>query len=499
MKKLFLILSIAFLLVSCAGSRKISYTEDNNTDIVNPERGFYIPSGTRASHFVPLDPNVMRTYREKAQQPFKAIYKVKSSLIYRGYVLDSFRDTALSNEFLINLQKDFDAVRQAGLKMIIRFAYTNAAKTGDCKDEYKICPPYGDAAPKIVFNHITQLKPLLQKNADVIAVMQEGFIGIWGENYFTDYFGDASTNGIGKITDTGWSLRNELLKKLLDALPADRMIQVRTPQIKQKFVYGPSAAVTSEPLHLAEAFTKSDAARLGFHNDCFLSGPDDYGTYYDYGSSSQPRQAANEVLRKYIEADTRFTAVGGETCDDTFSPQNDCEPNGHAETQMRKMHYSFLNAAYNTDVDNDWDSAGCMSNIKNRLGYRFVLRHALIQKTIYHNKLFYVQLKLENVGYASPFNPRPIKLVLRNIDTKREYFVVLHTEGRFLFSGMNTISEKIKLNPDISTGHYELLLAMPDPDIHLSKRPEYSIQLANKNVWESATGYNDLHSTVFIK
>jgi len=273
------------------------------------------------------------------------------SLIYRGYVLDSFKDKPISQEFLNNLQKDFDAVREAGLKMIIRFAYTNIAKEGNCNSEYKICPPYGDAPVQIVFHHIEQLKPLLQKNADVIAVMQEGFIGIWGENYFTDYFGDASTNGIGRITDSGWNLRNELLKRLFDALPKDRMIQIRTPQIKQKYVYGAAAPVNSAPLKLKDAFDGEDKSRIGFHNDCFLSSPDDYGTYIDYGSSTQPRQPGTEVLKKYIEEDTRFTAVGGETCDDTFSPQNDCEPAGHAEMEIKNMHYSFLNAAYNTDVD----------------------------------------------------------------------------------------------------------------------------------------------------
>ncbi len=80
-----------------------------------------------------------------------------------------------------------------------------------------------------------------------------------------------------------------------------------------------------------------------------------------------PGSLATDVLRKYIEEDTKFTAVGGETCDDTFSPQNDCEPAGHAETEMKNMHYSFLNAAYNTDVDNDWDSSGCMNSIKKNL------------------------------------------------------------------------------------------------------------------------------------
>ena len=498
MKKLFLFLSVVCASVSCTTYRKIIYKEDN-ADIVNPERGFYIPSGTRASNFVPLNAALLESYRNIPQHINKATYKVNVSLIYRGYVLDSFKDKPISQEFLNNLQKDFDAVREAGLKMIIRFAYTNTAKDGNCNSEYKICPPYGDAPAQIVFHHIRQLKPLLQKNADVIAVMQEGFIGIWGESYFTDYFGDASTNGIGKVTDSGWDLRNELLKRLLDALPKDRMIQVRTPQIKQKYIYGPSAIVNATPLKTEEAFTGEDKSRIGFHNDCFLSSPDDYGTYMDYGSSTQARKPANEVLRKYIEQDTRFTAVGGETCDDTFSPQNDCEPGGHAETEMRNMHYSFLNAAYNTDVDNDWDSGGCINSIKKKLGYRFVLDETRFPKKTRIGKSFKLFIQIDNLGYASPFNPRPLELVLRNQQTNEEKIILLKTDVRFLFSGPHEIKEEIQLSKNVAFGKYSIFLFSPDANVGLKKRPEYCLRLANLGTWESNTGYNNLHQTITIK
>ncbi|HEY5406962.1 MAG TPA: DUF4832 domain-containing protein [Ginsengibacter sp.] len=498
MKNLILFLCISFVSFSCTTYRKITYKEDN-ADIVNPERGFYIPSGTRASNFVPLNAAILRSYRESPQHIHKATYKVNASLIYRGYVLDSFKDKPLSQEFLNDLQNDFDAVREAGLKMIIRFAYTNTAKDGNCNSEYKICPPYGDAPAQIVFHHIEQLKPLLQKNADVIAVMQEGFIGIWGENYFTDYFGDASTNGNGKITDSGWNLRNELLKKLLAALPIDRMIQVRTPQIKQKYAYGPSAPTNSAPLKLKEAYSGDDKSRIGFHNDCFLSSPDDYGTYMDYGSSTQPRTTANDVLRKYIEEDTRFTAVGGETCDDTFSPQNDCEPAGHAETEMRNMHYSFLNAAYNTDVNNDWDSSGCMNSIKKKLGYRFILEDARFPEKVKRGKSFKIYFDIDNTGYASPFNPRPLELVLRNEQTKEEKIILLKTDVRFLFSGHHEIKEEIQIGKNMLSGKYDLFLFLPDASLGLSKRPEYCLRLANLDTWENNTGYNNLHQSITVK
>jgi Domain of unknown function (DUF4832)/Domain of unknown function (DUF4874) len=489
---------VSLLMNSCSTNKKISYKEDEE-DIVNPERGFYIPIGTRASHFIALDSARLRAFRELPQRNGKAKYAVRVSLLYRSYELDIFKDKPLSDEFLLSVQRDFNTVRSAGLKIVLRFAYTEKANSGDCPDQYKICPPYGDAPPDIVFKHIEQLKPLLHQNKDVIAVVQEGFIGIWGENYFTDYFGDASTNGIGRIMDSSWLLRNELLKRLLDAVPKERMIQVRTPQIKQKYVYGPGADVNSAAIGTAEAFSGQDKSRIGFHNDCFLSSPDDYSTFYDYGSSSQPRQPANEVLRKYQEEDSRFAAVGGETCDDTFSPQNDCEPAGHAETEMNNMHYSFLNASYNTEVNNDWDSAGCMKSIKKKLGYRLILQQAIIPKRIKQDGSLRISFQIRNDGYASPYNPRVVELILRNLSTRTEKRIPLRFDLRLLFTGVHNITENVDIPKDLPQGKYSLYLAMPDADASIRNRPEYAIRLADQQTWEEYTGFNSLQDTIFVE
>ena len=483
-------LLFTFLLSSCAHSIKAIFTEDHS-EFANPERGFYIPLSTKASNFTPLDVDKLREYLTTPHAPGRASYQVLASLIYRGYELDSFLEKPLSEDFLEKLEKDFSIIRLAGLKMILRFSYTNESHSGNCPDENKICPPYGDATKEVVFNHVEQLKPLLQKNADVIAVLQEGFIGIWGENYYTDHWGDASQNGVGKMTDSGWIKRNELLRRLLQALPESRMIQVRTPQIKQKLLFGPSADVNSSSLDEKEAYSGSDGARLGFHNDCFLSSADDYGTFYDYGSSSQPRSPALEVLRNYISQDTKYTAVGGETCDDAFSPQNDCEPLGHAETEMRKMHYSYLNAAYNNAVNNDWDSLGCMQSIKEKLGYRFVLEKAST-KWIKKRKNLRVKIDLRNDGYASPYNARPVELVLRNKSTKEITIFPFDTQIQKWFSGKVHLEQGFSVGNQITSGDYELLLNLPDASNTLRENPAYSVRFANKDCWEVTTGYNNL-------
>ncbi len=488
----------ALSVTATAQTRTVTFKESDE-DVINPERGFYIPVGTRTSHFEALDPAKLKTWRNAPQRMGKATYRVQVSLLYRAYEFDNFRDRELTDSVLSLIQQDFNAVRAAGLKMVLRFAYTNKSNEGNCGGSYGICPPYGDAPRSVVLRHIAQLKPLLQKNADIVAVLQEGFIGIWGENYFTDYFGDASEVGSGKIPDSSWIHRNEVLAALLDAMPVSRMVQVRTPQIKQKFVYGPSADIKSAPLDSAEGFSGSNNARVGFHNDCFLASDDDYGTYFDNGSTTQPKQPANALLRKFTEADTRYTAVGGETCDDAFSPQNDCAPAGYAEDEFRRMHYSFLNASYNVQVNNDWDSSGCLKTIRRHMGYRLVLRSVTMPSTVRPTDPFKLAVSLDNTGYASPFNPRKVYVVFRNTTTGKEYRVALGANPQQWFSGAHLLNERITLPEGFAAGKYAVFLWLPDVAETIAERPEYAIQLANEGVFEARTGYNDLHFILRVK
>ncbi len=477
----------------------VNYTADPS-DFPNPERGFYRYSETRVGNFVPLNLAVVQGYRNE-QSISTATYKVFSTLLFRYYILEGFNNAPLPANFLASMQTDFDVARQAGVKLIPRFTYTITATAGLCT-ERSICPPYGDAPKAVVLNHIAQLKPVLTSNADVIACLQMGFIGIWGENYYTDHFGDASSTGNGKLLDINWQDRFEVLQALLNAIPKDRMVQVRIPQFKQRFVYGVNALTNSAALTAAEGFSESDKARIAFHNDCLLSGPDDYGTFSDYGNSSTPRagdNATSTAMRNYKKQDSKYVVVGGETCDDTYSPQNDCETAGRAETEMAEMHYSYLNAHYNTAVTNDWQTGGCMASIKIKLGYRFVLKNAVFPKTSKAGASMNITINLDNIGYASPYNPRPVQLVLRNKTTAAIRRLDVNTDIRKWFSGPIKIEQAFTLPSDIAAGEYELLLNMPDKYAAISNRAEYSIRLGNTSVWEAATGFNHLNHVLTIE
>jgi len=478
----------------------VNYTPVS-ADFANPERGFYRYSETRAGSYTILDVNTLRGYRTE-HSISNANYRVNSTLVFRYFVLEGFNNQPLSVALLNNIQTDFDNARLAGIKLIPRFVYTTTSNAGTCAEGF-ICPPYGDAPKAVVLNHIDQLKPLLIQNADVIACLQMGFIGTWGENYYTDYFGDASSNqSVQKLLDNNWQDRFEILQALLNALPKDRMVQVRYPQFKQRFVYGINADVASAAVTAAEAFTETDKARVAFHNDCFLSGPNDIGTFEDYGNSSTGRSSDDnvvEALRNYKKQDSKYVAVGGETCMDSYSPQNDCENAGRAQTEMKEMHYSFLNANYNNEVNNDWQTAGCMAAIKNNLGYRFVLKNATFPTKAKTGAAVKVSINLDNVGYASPFNPRPVQLVLRNSSTGAVKTFSFATDIRKWFSGSIVLEQEFTLPADVLAGEYDLLLNMPDKYASISNRPEYSIRLANAGVWEETTGYNKLNYKLVVE
>jgi len=456
-------------------------------DFANPERGFMQFTETTSSNYSPLDTNSLATWRN-LNQPFGADYAIYSTLGYRGFYLESFTNGPISNAYLDAMQQDFNAVRQAGVKLVVRFAYT-----------YQSSPPYGDAPKDIVLQHIAQLKPVLQANADVIAALNMGFIGAWGEGYYTDHFGDDSQPPYG-LTTQNWNDRTEVLDALLDAMPADRSVQVRVPQMKQKAIYGAMAPGNSAPLTLSEAWQNTRKARIGFHNDCFLSSEDDLGTFknYDTGVSGSD----TTTFKPYFSNDSQFVPVGGETCIN-WDPYSNCigQPGGGAQNEMARMHFSYLNSGWNNAVNNEWVSGACIEEIKQRLGYRLELVQGEYSSVGTPGQSVLIKIGLKNKGFAAPFNPRKVRLLMRNIATNALWDFDLPEDPRRWLPGnqVHTINQTITLPANMPLGNYELLLHLADPYPSLTDRPEYAIRLANENVWEPTTGFNQLLHQVSVQ
>lgn len=509
MKTSFFVVLASLLFSLTIHAADVFYTEQD-TDINNPDRGFYYPYTTTTSSFTPLLASDLTSRRDTPYTPFAATYQVTSTIALRHYVLDSYVNIdTFEQTFLDQIQTDFDTAHTAGVRLILRFSYTITATPGPCSASF-ICPLYGDAPKDRVLEHINQLAPILLSNSDVILGLQQGFIGVWGENYYTDHFGDASPNDdLGYLTNKNWTDRNEVISALLAAVPSDRMIQLRYPQAKQRFLLGPTAPTNTAPMTLDQAFTETDTARLGMHNDCFLASEDDFGTFADYGNNDSSVASGNSTeLKAYAQSDTAYTLVGGETCfDNEAYVVNNCAADatnpGNAIAEMAKYHFSYLNSDYNNDVNNDWLSGNCLDEIKKRLGYRLVLKSSSIPDSAVAGEALTLEIEIENEGFAAPINPRQLWLALRNTETNQEYKLLLdgqNTNPQFWLAGSTIQLETSAILTGVPSGTYSLWLHVADPSNNNSvlDRPEFSIRFANIDTWESTTGYNNLNSNIIV-
>lgn len=445
------VIALSLWLVSILGLNAQNMEQTNyqpeESNFANPERGLYHHTEVHSNTYNFLNESTLRGYRENES----------ITQILRVFYLEKFVKSPISEEYLNNMRRDFEMVRQAGVKAIIRFAYTTSMSS-----------PYGDATPEIVQMHISQLKPVLRENADVIAVMQTGFVGAWGEWYYTDHFAGYTPSD---IKDSHWEARKNVVLSLLDALPSDRMIQIRTPGYKMKMF-------ESDPLSEETAFTGSDLSRIGHHNDCFVASSSDYGTYVN-----------QEVEKPFLEQETRFTAMGGETCN-LSPPYSDCD---NSLSELQRFHWSYLNIDYNKTVLNEWENQGCFDEIVLNLGYRHQLISSEYETQSKPGGVFHLTIDMINNGYANFYNPRDLQVVLRHNTTGTEYKHTVETNTRMWpINEAHQIVVEAGLPEGVEDGDYSVFLSLPDPYHALTSQPAYAVRLANEGVWNAELGYNDL-------
>ena len=424
---------------------RIEYTETDSI-IFNPERGFYSYNEFRSNNTNALSAGSLRFMVNNGV-----------SLIYTTYTMPDYRESAIPEEFLQRVRNNMLLLRENGMKTVLRFRYTTSESD----------KPW-DASEELVLQHIQQIRPILREYSDVILVLEAGFIGVWGEWYYTDHFNFRPAQNVEE-----YAPRKRVLDALLEALPKNRMVCVRYPAAKL-FTFGISHTDT---VTRQTAYNGSDLSRVAFHNDCFLADQDDRGTF-----------GGNRFFRQYWQRESRYLAMGGETCG--ISSFSAC---GNAITDMEKYHWTFLNSSYHPGVIGQWNSNGCMDEIKKRLGYRFVLSRGEFSKKPKIGEKFEINLFLTNVGFAAPFNPRAVELVFVNTSSGDEFKIELDDDPRYWFANEPIeIKHKLNLPSNMPAGEYKVCLHLPDPEPTLYGRRLFSMRLANNDVWDYDKGYNEL-------
>ncbi|MDN3657927.1 DUF4832 domain-containing protein [Ferruginibacter paludis] len=409
----------------------------------NPERGFMHNMDVH-SEGTPLSTTLLASMRAQ-----------NVSMVLRFFYLEAFKDKAISAVELGLIQGDLDKIRVAGLKAILRFAYTDSIGGADA--------PYA-----IIAQHIDQLKPIFEANKDVIAFVQAGFIGAWGEWH-------SSTNGLATADN-----ERQVLNKLLSVLPQDIMVQVRTPTAKQQ-IFNSNLPVTADI-----AYTSEGRARVGHHNDCFLTGGTNYGTYTNVTAEKQ-----------YISDDALYVPTGGETC----PPENGYDPTcNEGRNEMKLLRWTYLNLDWYPATINEWKNSGCFDEFHTYLGYRLALVSAKFPDQVTANGTLAVAISIINKGYAPLYNKKNTYLVLKDKTSGTLYEVALAADLRTCKPAATLAVSETPALTGIPAGTYDMYLRISDNAANLKPRIEYAVRLANTDTWvEENGGMNNLKHQLIIK
>ena len=169
--------------------------------------------------------------------------------------------------------------------------------------------------------------------------------------------------------------------------------------------------------------------------------------------------------------------MGGETC----AVSNYCLCDRTLQ-DLKDYHWTYLHDGYHQGVLNRWKTDGCFNEIEQNLGYRLVLRD-VHYGNIEAGKPCKVTIRFDNKGYAAPMNPREAWLVWVGSDGKKVRSL-LGYDPRTWHSGYNCVVSSF--TPSTDKG--KLYLELSDP--LLPGRSEFSIALANEQVFDTKTGYN---------
>jgi Domain of unknown function (DUF4874)/Domain of unknown function (DUF4832) len=377
-------------------------------EFISPERGFW--------RFVDDD------FAKVSDENLAALYDEGLTLGYGVVLLDRYRKQDLPPEFLRQLETRFAATRKAGIKIILRFAYNYPSSSSEYENAK-------DAPLENVLKHIHQLTPVIRKNADVIAVMQAGFIGAWGEGHTSSNKLDSDEN---------------------KAIIRDALLVAVPPQVPLQWRY---------PADLIAWQKAGTLGRFGFHNDCFLSSPTDVGTYAE---DEKPRLKERKLMA--VLTDNHFHSV--ETCDaDKTQLRNDC---ASILEEGAEFHVSGINLQYYRAFHDRWEKDGCLPEIAAKMGYRLRLVEAKFEGET-------VAVTIANDGWARLARPR-------NLELRYDGKVVVF-EGQTLdqIGAGEQVTFNAKFQKTDNSKSVSVCFAAPDPNASLRDDARYAIRFANSD------------------
>lgn len=460
------------VLAAAVKEQNLDYSDSLDT-LSNPERGFYEP------------------YTLHLKPEGSAPVKRNDNLIHLRVDLSAFSDNALldkdnqvygqsmplTEDALSVLQETFEYIREKGHSVIVRTCY-DPWYNGNSNYE-----PDQD----IIIGHLQQLGKIYTQYKDVIAYVELGTYGPWGEMHTSKC---CTTDNV-----------NDALNALLEATPEDIKIGVRTPNYIAGWLgiknNNTEFDVESDAFKAAVAAKGAVAYRVGMFNDGYLGSGSDLGTY-----SSISRTNGVAWLNEFAQ----YTLYGGEVVADAtgsgsvIGPYNSIN---YISVEGFQTHTSYLNIRWNNNVIAAWkeqvyqkegdeyDGQTGFKYIEDHLGYRLVLRDSQLTDAVPGGNLS-LYLQIENVGFANIVNSKKASIILQNESGEIYEIACLGIDPNKIVSGQNNnLETAVSLPENITLGTWNAYLRFSKYGDYTTDNNYQCIRFANdEEYWDEIVGAN---------
>lgn len=393
------------------------------------------------------------------------------------------------------LGKLLTKLRQNNQSAVIRFAYDYkySGKTSDGVDKdgnpyYRsVWEPTDDS---FISQHQEKVGAVISNYTDVIAAVECGIIGPWGEMHTSDRTDAAS--------------EKKIIGKWLEVLPEDMTVNVRKPK---DFCAWSGEDLSNIDKYVAKKGT--DAYRIGMYNDGYLGSARDLGTY---------KNRNKEIT--WLTTQTDHTLFGGELVqwddEDGGEPLNNI---AFFEKEGFKTHTSYLNKDWHDGVMNGFRSTTYNGGdslykgkttefdfLRNRMGYRFVVRGVRMTTELSADENFELETTIENVGFGNLFKNEQTSVIIKGNGLEKEFKLWKLDSGKGekasnyaaqkWLSGTslsdrisNTMSAELDLPDDMPAGNYKVYIKIAN---RKSGEGEYPIRFSNvgSNVYDASLKAN---------
>jgi hypothetical protein len=425
-------------------------------EIPNQERGFY-GLLTYAGTTFELNQATSAAITDTFNGGYRLAIAVLNLNAYAG------TDT-IDDAFIAAINGKFALVRAGHIKVILRITY-NYDSSGT------------DTTVARITLHMQRLSKLLTENADVIAYLQDGLVGDYGEWYHSVTFGTGFS-----VAAQGANMR--LIHQAVRASISGRTYQaIRYPKFPYSW-YPSQLTATS-------AFSGSEQAMTAIHNDCFMSSDNDVGTFQS--NTLSPVSSNPERLR--LSQDTNWHPYGGETCDGFTPTRFTCSTTSGILFDGPTYHLTYLNHSFSTVFINAITSGGCYAQVMRMLGYRFQYDAISHQATANAGQTMTFNIDMRNYGWSRIFSERRVQVRLYPTGTTTTPSTsAMSAPDLRLLPPQATSSTRIPVKGLIapSSGTYDVALCIPDWWANLVSIPDYNVRNANANsggqTWNGTIG-----------